>query len=55
MSVCSRSASVQLMDNRPLLYLDHGLVLVLQPLVHEAVLLQRQQGQGALELTGLAL
>lgn len=37
------------------LYLHHGLVLLLQLLVHNAVLLHRQQGQGALELAGLAL
>lgn len=37
------------------LYLDHGLVLFLQLLVHDAVLLHRQQGQGAPELAALAL
>lgn len=35
--------------------LDHLLVLVLQLLVHDVVLLYRQQGQGAPELTGLTL
>lgn len=37
------------------LYLDQGLVLLLQLLVHDAVLLHRQQRQGAPELAALAL
>lgn len=37
------------------LHLDHGLVLLLQLLVHEAVLLHRQQRQGAPELAPLAV
>lgn len=37
------------------LYLDHGLVLLLQLLIHDAVLVHWQQRQGAPELAALAL
>lgn len=55
MNIFSIISSQKLKYNLTWLYLDHGLVLVLQPLVHKAVLLHRQKGQGALELTALAL
>lgn len=55
MNISSIISPQKLKYNLTWLYLDHGLVLVLQPLVHKAVLLHRQQGQGALELTALAL
>lgn len=54
-NISSIISSQKLKYNLTWLYLDHGLVLVLQPLVHKAVLLHRQKGQGALELTALAL